>query len=111
MDINATVASLLATGINPDELIATVQVEAERASRNKQLNKVRSDLCLAIINYVKEIEPEVSFSAEERKSLEEAILSFEQEFTKLWALRKEIPTKSDPKRTIHYFLKTRGLAD
>lgn len=111
MDINATVASLLATGIDPNELVAAVQVEAERASRKKQLNKVRSDLCLAIINYVKEIEPEVSFSAEERKSLEEAILSFEQEFTKLWALKKEVPTKSDPKRTIHYFLKTRGLAD
>lgn len=109
MGYKETIAELLEAGVPAEVLINAVKSEAEHAARKEKLNKVRSDLCVAIMSYMKEIEPGVSFSKQERNALEEAILTFEKEFTQLWALRKEISgSKSD--EVIKNFLKTKGLA-
>lgn len=106
------IADLIASGVPESVLLNAVKTEAAKAARNEKLNKVRSDLCIAIMNYAKEVDPQTSFSAEDRKALEKVILDFEKEFARLMEFRKEIPKKKVAKddEIIKSFLKARGLA-
>ena len=75
MNKSELVAALMAAGLRPEDL---TEEYARATKENKQLEKLRSELVTAILNYTEALSPENKFNADDAKHLANYFKSVEQ---------------------------------